>query len=143
MYAAANEETLTTAPPTPGNYTFTLTATDGIDTTTASTVLVVQAPVSVDEALPREFALSPARPTPSAGRVTLEFLVPREADVQLSVLDVQGREVQTLASGRHAPGRHTVHWDGRSRGGRAPAGLYFVRLQTPDRSLVQRLVLSR
>lgn len=142
VFDAANEKTFTTAATIPGDYTFTLTATDGIATSTASTVLAVQGPVSVDQVPPRAFALSLPRPSPSAGPVALAFAVPREADVRLSVLDVQGRELQTLASGRHAPGRYTVHWDGRGGAGRVPAGLYFVRLLTPDRSFVHRMVLT-
>ena len=141
VYAAANEKTFTTAPPTPGNYTFTLTATDGIATTTASTVLVVQEVTSVDDGLPPVFGLSRPRPSPSAGAVALEFVVPRAEEVRLRVTDVQGRAVRTLATGRYAPGRHTVTWDGQGDAGRAPAGLYFVWFQTPDRSYVQRVVI--
>jgi hypothetical protein len=141
VYAAANEKTFTTTVSPAGNYTFTLTATDGIATTTAGTVLVVHPPASVDESLPRVFGLNPPRPSPSEGAVALEFAVPRAADVRLRVADVQGREVRTLAAGRFAPGRHTVTWDGRSGEGRVPAGLYFVWLQTPERSFVQRVAI--
>jgi FlgD Ig-like domain/PKD domain len=142
VYAAANEESLVTVVPTPGNYAFTLTATDGIATTTASAVLIVGDPLSVDAAPPVAFALGPPRPSPSAGPVALEFAVPRAAQVRLRVMDVQGRAVRTLAAGPYEAGRHVVTWDGLSSQGRARAGLYFVWLQTPERSFVQRLVIA-
>jgi hypothetical protein len=91
---------------------------------------------------PREFALSGAWPNPTKGTMNLEFAVAREANIRLSVLDVQGRQVQMLAEGLYRPGRYAVQWDGRTDRGVAPAGLYFVRYQTPGRTFTTRLVIT-
>jgi len=40
------------------------------------------------------------------------------------------------------PGRHQAIWTGESPRGRARAGLYFVRYETPARAFVRRLVLA-
>jgi subtilisin family serine protease len=84
------------------------------------------------------FALDPVFPNPSGGRADITFAVPREAQVRVAVFDVQGRHVITLAEGRHAPGRYQARWNGRA----AESGLYFVRLETPERSFVGRLVMA-
>jgi hypothetical protein len=56
-------------------------------------------------------------------------------DLDVSVFDVNGRRVASLARGRVAArdGIVTLRWDGRSAGGDlAAAGIYFVRASRPD-----------
>ena len=104
---------------------------------------IVGVPTGVGDELPREFALEAVAPNPTAGEARLVFAMPRPAAVRLTVHDVQGREVARLVDGERPAGRHPVAWDGRVRGGPARAGLYFVRLLTPEREFVRRLVMVR
>jgi hypothetical protein len=90
----------------------------------------------------REFALTQLAPNPSPGRTRIEYAVPREAKVRLSVLDVQGREVAVLVNGVMRPGNYQAAWNGRTERGVAPAGLYFVQLETPAGRMVKRLALN-
>jgi hypothetical protein len=80
---------------------------------------------------------------PSPGAVTVEYTVPREAMVRLSVLDVQGRVAARLADELKPPGRYLTTWDGMGEGGRMAAGLYSVRCATPGANAVRRVVLAR
>jgi len=93
--------------------------------------------------LPMEFAIDRMWPLPSRGFVRVAYALPREADVRLSVLDLQGREIAVLTDGRQAAGRHELRWDGRTRGGVAPAGVYFARMTAEGRQWVRRLVIAR
>lgn len=71
-----------------------------------------------------------AMPNPFHGAMRFAFTVPdgEGADVDVSVFDLAGRRMATLARGRFAPGAHVVPWDGRGAdGARARAGMYFVR----------------
>jgi hypothetical protein len=68
--------------------------------------------------------------------------VPREANVRLSVLDVQGREVAVLVNGVLRPGNYHAVWNGMTDRGAAPAGLYFVQITTPAGKMVKRLALN-
>jgi DNA-binding beta-propeller fold protein YncE len=91
-------------------------------------------------ALPVEFALAPLSPNPSRGLVRGEFAVPRESQVRVSVIDLQGREMAILADGTFPAGRHELSWNaGRS----APAGIYFVRMVIGGRAWMRRLVRAR
>ena len=77
--------------------------------------------------------LSAPWPNPANHAVALGFTLPRTATVSLSILDLAGREVARPAAGTLTAGRHSVRWDGRTAdGAELPAGLYFVRLVTPD-----------
>jgi hypothetical protein len=89
------------------------------------------------------FALGLVSPNPAAGPVAMSFAVPQQSRVRLSLLDVQGREVATLADGVFTPGVYQVTWTGEGSRGAAPAGVYFVRYQTPGRTFTRRIVLAR
>lgn len=91
-----------------------------------------------------EFALRPIAPNPASGTVFFQFTLPREDAARMEVLDVSGRRVEVLASGSRAAGLHTVRWDGRAAsGGRAEAGVYYVRLEAGGRQQTRKFVLLR
>ena len=112
--------------------------------TTAAGSQSIAGPVSAQSGAPLAFALAAPHPNPARGAMTVAFSVARSANVRLSVLDLQGREVATLADGVHAAGRYEAHWQGSLRDGqRAATGLYFLRYTTPDRVVNQRVTLVR
>jgi hypothetical protein len=88
-------------------------------------------------------ALGPPAPNPARGALRLSFDLPRAMHARLEVLDVQGRVVATLAEGDFSAGRHERAWDASAHDVRAGAGLYFVRLVTPEGRLVRRVALLR
>jgi subtilisin family serine protease len=85
-----------------------------------------------------DFALT-LSPNPSFGVTSVEFAVPREAEVRVTVHDVQGRVVAELARGHYTPGRYHVTW----RDASAHSGLYWVRIQAPGVDRAARLAITR
>jgi hypothetical protein len=77
------------------------------------------------------------------GSMHLDYGLPAESAVHLSILDLQGRQVAVLADGIEKAGWHPAGWNGGTARGRAPAGLYFARLRVGRRTMVQRFVLTR
>jgi hypothetical protein len=75
-----------------------------------------------------------ANPVTSAASVI--FTLETGSHIELTVFDLSGRAVTTLASGDFAAGQHTVAWDVES----APAGVYVVRLTAEDRFETVRAV---
>ncbi len=75
---------------------------------------------------------------PERGPVTVRFAAPASGTSRLSVLDLQGRLIQTLPPTR--PG--VAQWDGRDRAGRpVAAGTYWLRLEAGARIATSRLVV--
>jgi hypothetical protein len=75
--------------------------------------------------------LEPPAPNPFSSHTQVRFEIPSTEFVRLDVYDVSGRRLRSLWDGRLAAGSHGVSWDGRVEGGTyAPAGVYFVRLQS-------------
>ncbi len=89
----------------------------------------VDAPVTAPA--PRTLSVQ-AQPNPFRGATSIRFDLPRAQDVDLSIHDVAGRLVRTLAGGRFDAGAHAVAWDGRDARGAEPAGVFFYRLETED-----------
>ena len=90
-----------------------------------------------------EYALSQVSPNPTPGPALIEYTVPRKSNVTVAMFDLQGREVATLASGPHEVGRFQVSWSGEVNGGRANAGVYFIRILSPGISKTRRIVVNR
>jgi uncharacterized protein YcsI (UPF0317 family) len=70
-------------------------------------------------------------PNPFSDGMHMAYAVgPEGARVRISVYDVSGRRVRSLADGEQAPGSHLVAWDGRDdQGMRMRGGVYFVHAQ--------------
>jgi len=103
---------------------------------------IIPRSTGVESALPREFALSAVYPNPSRGPARMTYDLPRNANVRLTVVDLQGREVVRLEDGEHSAGRHVTVWDGRTGRDRAPAGMYFARLDVAGKHFSRRFVLE-
>ncbi len=101
---------------------------------TGSTGVPTQSPV---------VELEPPAPNPSGSLTTFRFGLGARGQVELDVMDVQGRRVRRLVSGALPAGRHAFVWDGRDgRGARVPAGKYFAELRSAGiaaRSSIVRL----
>ncbi|MBM3316424.1 MAG: hypothetical protein FJY75_01090 [Candidatus Eisenbacteria bacterium] len=95
------------------------------------------------EAAPR-FAFFGSRANPLTGPTEIAFQVPARVAVRLSLFDVGGRLVRTIADREFDAGVHTLAWDGRNGTGQAAAsGIYYCRLQAPGFDATQKLVLQR
>jgi hypothetical protein len=88
--------------------------------------------------------LSPPRPSPASGAVTLGFSLSTLTHTQLSLFDVRGRRMRVLVDADLPPGPHELLWDGSDeRGNPVANGIYFVQLRAGDERLLGRLALIR
>ncbi|MEZ4386196.1 MAG: FlgD immunoglobulin-like domain containing protein [Candidatus Krumholzibacteriia bacterium] len=64
--------------------------------------------------------------------------------IELTVFDLKGRRIATLAEGEFAAGEHVFEWRGRDTCGRAvAAGTYLMRLRTPDGVECNKITLAK
>ena len=74
--------------------------------------------------IPDEFNLSPAYPNPFNPVTTLQYALPVESDIVLSVHDIQGRLVTYLANGLKSAGYYETVWNASNHA----SGMYFIRM---------------
>lgn len=91
-----------------------------------------------------ELSLS-ASPNPASGRVTATFTLPNATRrAGLVVYDAAGRRVRTLLDGPLEAGLHQIAWTGLDDYGRTtPSGIFFMRLDTDEHSVMRKVLLIR
>jgi hypothetical protein len=90
--------------------------------------------------------LGPCTPNPTNSTASFAYSVPvrSAAPVSLTVRDVLGRRVRTLASRAQTPGYHVVRWDGVDDSGQPVAsGVYFSRLEWKGQCQTREIVVIR
>jgi photosystem II stability/assembly factor-like uncharacterized protein len=86
-------------------------------------------------------ALSPAFPDPSLGAVAFTLRLPRAAEVEWSVHDLQGRKLWG-GTQRYAAGIAILSWDAaHAEGPRPGAGIYFARFRVEGQTVTRRFAL--
>jgi hypothetical protein len=100
--------------------------------------IVATGPVLAAESSPvtEDRALA-VRRNPSRGGVDIRFSLPAEERARLTILDVTGRRIATLADGPFTAGHHPLRWDPVV----VPPGVYFARLEAGGRVISRRIVL--
>ena len=110
-------------------------------------VVTVQAAnvVAVPEGGAAERLRLGARPNPAPGSSTISYTLPRASGVRLSLYDIAGHRVATLADRAEGAGSHELAWNGRDeRGARVVPGIYFVELLAgAERTVAKLVVLGR
>ena len=99
--------------------------------------------------VPKDFALDQNYPNPFNPATEIKFSVPKSARVRLSVYNLLGELVATLADGDLAAGNYKTTWNGRDLGGNQVAsGVYFYRLEassngSQDFAVTKKMVLMK
>jgi hypothetical protein len=94
--------------------------------------------------VPSRFQLLPNYPNPFNPSTTISYQLPTPASVELTIYDVLGRKVRSLADGHRQAGHHTTLWNGRDDSGRElKSGVYFCVFETGSQRQTIKMVLSR
>jgi flagellar hook assembly protein FlgD len=88
--------------------------------------------------------LTGARPNPFTVETFTTFTLPSTGAFNLTVYDIKGRRVKTLAAGSRQAGTYSATWDGsNSRGNRVSSGVYFGVLEFGGDKFTQRMLLLK
>jgi hypothetical protein len=100
---------------------------------------------SVDDGvLPSNFVLDQNYPNPFNPSTTIAFTAPRAGHVTLTVYNLLGQRILTLADEVVSPGRYEFEWSGADeRGKPVSSGIYFYHLSALDFSETRKMVLMK
>jgi hypothetical protein len=91
-----------------------------------------------------ELVLQQNAPNPFSGLTSVEYETGVSGRVTVSVYDITGSLVRTLAEGPVSPGRYSVTWDGRNRSrSLIPEGIYFCRVCVGEFESTVKMILVR
>ena len=78
--------------------------------------------------IPNQFSLSYAYPNPFNPSTTVEYSLPTDSELTLSVYDIQGRLVTHLYKGLISTGYYKAIWNA----SKYSSGIYFIRMHALD-----------
>jgi hypothetical protein len=83
-----------------------------------------------DENLPESNSSLSNYPNPFNPTTTIEFSIQNNSKVELSIFNIKGQKIITLANDVYANGTHSVIWNGDDKSGKiVSSGIYFYKLQ--------------
>jgi hypothetical protein len=94
--------------------------------------------------LPKEFSLSYNYPNPFNPRTQIDYALPKDCNVELTIFNILGQKVKTLADEFQTAGFKTVNWDGKDdKGQECASGIYFYRLKAAEFSQAKKMVIVK
>ncbi|MBE0644717.1 MAG: T9SS type A sorting domain-containing protein [Bacteroidetes bacterium] len=79
------------------------------------------------------------RPNPFNPATTIQYTIPRDERVKITVFDALGREVEILVDELRSAGTHSVVFDAKQ----LPSGIYFYRMETPHYNQMKKMVVAK
>jgi len=122
-----------------------------LGTGTGIELIKIQTLTSVNESAsngqPYAYILEPNFPNPFNPSTTIRYNLPQISHVELSIFNVHGQCFCTLVDAFEPRGIYSVQWNSQINSGRAPSGVYFVRLLASgnqiSQSQVQKMILLK
>ncbi|WP_340103470.1 CHRD domain-containing protein [Rhodohalobacter sp. 8-1] len=120
------------------------TASDGsgLNTGAGSSVTLERGVVTsseTDSEVVGQFELKQNYPNPFNPTTNITYSLPQQADVELRVFDMVGREVATLINREQAAGSYTVNFDA----SQLSSGMYLYRLNTGSTTITRKMMLIK
>jgi hypothetical protein len=80
-------------------------------------------------------------PNPFKLQTNIRYLQHKDKDININVYDSKGSLVRNLLEENFGSGVKTIIWDGKDNVGKQlPYGVYFLRLETSDRSITKKII---
>jgi hypothetical protein len=89
--------------------------------------------------VPTVFKLYPVYPNPFNPTTNIQFDLPEESMVKLTIIDLQGRTVEQLVNNRIAAGRINYTWNA----ARYPSGIYFAAVEINGHQTIRKKTLLK
>ncbi len=89
--------------------------------------------------IPSDFSLKQNYPNPFNPSTTIEFILPQEAEINLSIFDILGRQVAVLYEGLKGVGVYKYKWKAQG----ISSGIYFCRLSANGNIQTIKMFLTK
>jgi hypothetical protein len=83
-------------------------------------------------------------PNPFNPKTSIQFNLPEDTNIDLSIFNVKGQKIKTLISDNYAEGTHKIEWNGSDDSGKAvSSGIYYYRLKTGSKIESRKMILLK
>jgi hypothetical protein len=88
---------------------------------------------------PHETQLLNNYPNPFNPNTTIEYYIPFQSKVKISIFDILGKKIETLVDEEKISGKYIIKFNG----SKFPSGLYYYQLVFGNYSIIKRMVLLK
>ncbi len=100
--------------------------------------------VYVTGGTPDSYKLTQNYPNPFNPQTTINYAIPEDCFVQISIYNTRGEEIRKLVNTYQSSGLFTISWDGHDAfGGKVSSGIYYYRLKTNNFDEIKKMVFVR
>ncbi len=93
---------------------------------------------------PKSFSLSQNYPNPFNPMATINYYLPKESEISITIYNLLGKEICQLVSSVQPPGKHSIQWNGADYlGNPVSAGQYFYQIQAGDYIKSKKMILLK
>ena len=112
---------------------------------TFTIVITDQDEVDADDAVVSNTFRLRNYPNPFNPETNINYSIPDEGKVELTIYNIKGQKVKTLINETQAGGQHTVVWNGTNKNNkRVASGVYFYKLEVNDsKLLINKMLLLK
>jgi len=100
-------------------------------------------PAVAENSTTRRFSFGQNYPNPFNPSTRISYRLDAPAQVELSVFDMTGREVDRLVDSYQTAGMYQVEWTSTTGGVRPASGTYFARLRVGEEVAVRKMTLMK
>ncbi len=96
------------------------------------------------EIIPKKITLATNYPNPFNPTTTIRFSLPEAQHISINIYSITGEKVNTLVDGYLSEGYHQIFWNGLNQsGGNVASGVYIYELQSKDKRLIRKMLLTK
>jgi len=118
--------------------------TESVASGEKSITQTLTSPDKEKEPIPTVFSCAQNLPNPFVRNTTINYGLPKDSDVNLTVFNLAGQAVKTLISEQQSAGFKSVNWDGSSNSGaQVPQGIYFYVFRAGEFEEHKKMILVK
>ena len=91
------------------------------------------------EVTPTSYSIKPAYPNPFNPITMIHYSIPVNENVNFTIYDIRGRQIQTIVDEYKTVGSYTVSWDASSYS----SGIYLIKMNSGDFTQTQKVILVK
>jgi len=100
--------------------------------------------VEIDPVQAELFSITPAQPNPFTIDTRFQLSLSQPAQVKVTIVDITGRSIISLADGLRASGDLNLTWQGQDANGRTqPQGIYIIHADVAGQSITRQIVMTK
>jgi len=94
--------------------------------------------------LPKEFSLSQNYPNPFNPQTVIQYSLPSDCEVQITIYNILGQRVKALINEHQEAGYKRVEWDSKNdRGEEVASGIYFYQIKAGEFAKSKKMVILK